>query len=171
MSHQTRRVCALSAVAMLAAAVPAFAADPVAGARYAGQTSQPGPLRFEFSTSADGARVEKLLAQFVTPKCVTSSSGTQGTLRPRPIAIVGDHFSSRGKETAKLRKAGSFKGGSQIERYRISGRFPDADTARGTLKVTVEVRDKTGRQVDSCTTRRTIAWSADRLGVGPGTEQ
>jgi hypothetical protein len=164
------RLCALSAVATLVAAVPAFAANPVAGSRYAGQTAQSGPLRFEFSTSADGTRVEKLVAQFVTPKCVTSRSGTQGTIRPRPIAIVGGHFSARGKETAKLRKAGRFKGGSQIERYRIRGHFPDADTAKGTLRVTVEVRDSTGRQVDSCTTKRTITWSADRLGVGPETE-
>jgi hypothetical protein len=171
MNHRTRPLCALSAVATLVAAVPAFAANPVAGSRYAGQTSQPGALRLEFSTSANGKRVEKLLAQFVTPKCVTSSSGTQGTLRPRPIAIVGNRFSTHGKEIAKLRKAGSFKGGSQVERYRISGHFPDVDTARGTLKVTVEVRDKTGKQVDSCTTKRTIRWSADRLGVGPETEE
>jgi hypothetical protein len=166
MSHRMRRAGALSAVAALVA-VPAFAA-PVAGSRYAGQTSQPGPLRFEFSTSADGTRVERLVAQFRTPRCETSRTGTQGTLRPRAVALADSHFTARGKETAKLRKAGEFKGGSQVERYRIRGHFPDADTARGTLKVTVEVRDKAGKRVDRCTTRRTITWTADRLGVGPG---
>jgi hypothetical protein len=169
MSHRTRRLCALSAVATLVA-VPAFAADPVAGSRYAGETSRAPGSRFEFSTSADGGHVEKLVAQFRTRKCVTSRTGTQGTIRPKPIAIVDGRFSARGKEIAKLRKAGSFKGGSQVERYRINGRFPTADMAKGTLKVTVEIRDKTGEQVDSCTTKRTITWSADRLGVGPESE-
>lgn len=166
MRLRIRRVAVLASLSSLVA-VPALAADPVASSRYAGTTSQSGSLRFEFSISADGKRAERLVAQFRTPKCTTSPTGTQGSLRPRSIALAGDRFTKQGKETARLPAAGRFKGGTQVERYKLTGRFPSADTAKGTLKVTVEIRDKAGKTVDDCTTRKRVTWSADRLGVVP----
>jgi hypothetical protein len=169
MNSRIRRIAVLAPLSALVA-VPALAAEPVASSRYAGTTSQSGGLRFEFSTSADGRRAERLVAQFKTPKCATSRNGTQGSLRPASFTIAGGHFIKHGTEKARLRAAGGFKGGTQVERYRITGRFPDADTAKGTLKVTVEIRDKTGKPVDRCTSPRPITWTADRLGVAPGGE-
>ena len=99
--------------------------------------------------------------------CTKSERGTQGSIRIPSVAIAQDRFTARGKETARLAPAGKFEGGKQIERYVLAGRFPDGERARGTLRITVEIRDKAGTEVDSCTTAKRIRWSADRLGVAP----
>jgi hypothetical protein len=168
MTFRIRRVAVLGSLASLAA-VPALAADPVPDSRYAGQTSQArDSLRFEFRTSEDGSRVERLFTQFRTPRCERARNGTQGSIRVRSIAVEDGTFFKRGKETARLRPSGSFEGGTQIERYRIRGRFPTPDRARGRLRVTVEVRNKAGETIDTCTMgKRRVTWSADRLGVDP----
>ena len=168
MTHRIRRVAVMASLASLAA-VPALAADPVADSRYEGQTSQgANGLRFEFRTSTDGSRVERLFTQFRARRCERADNGTQGSIRVRSIAIEDGTFSRRGRETARLRPSGSFAGGTQIERYRIRGRFPTSERARGTLRVTVEVRNKAGETIDRCRMgKRRVTWSADRLGVGP----
>jgi hypothetical protein len=172
MTHRIRRVAVLAALASLAA-VPALAADPIPGSRYAGQTIQAkNTLRFEFRTSADGSRAERLFTQFRTPKCERAENGAQGSIRVDSIAIVDGSFFKRGKETARIQPSGSFEGGTQIERYRIRGSFPTAETAKGTLRVRVEIRNKAGETIDTCRMgRRTVTWSAERLGVGPDTEE
>ena len=171
MTHRIRRVAVLASLASLAA-VPALAADPVPDSRYAGQTIQlQNTLRFEFRTSADGSHVERLFTQFRTPKCERARNGAQGSIRVPSIAITDGAFSKRGKETARLAPSGSFAGGSQVERYRIRGRFTTAERAQGTLRVSVEVRNKAGDTIDTCVMgKRTVTWSADRLGVGPDEE-
>jgi hypothetical protein len=168
MPHRTVRFALFAVLASPGAAL-ALAAEPVPGSRYAGQTSQGHGFRFEFRTSAGGTSVEKLLAQFKTPKCETSRTGTQGSIRVASIPIAGGRFVKRGKEQARLKPAGKFKGGRQIERYRIAGSFPDGERATGTLEIDVTIRDRSGDVVDSCTVRKPVTWSADRLGVGPET--
>jgi hypothetical protein len=152
-------------LAVALAATPALATQPVADSRYAGQTSQGDRYRLEFRVAPDARRVERVLAQFRTPACTHSPRGTQGNLRIAGAAIDGDRFTARGKETARLAPAGKFEGGKQIERYTLAGHFPDAERATGTLKITVEIRDKAGDEVDRCTTAKRVRWSADRLGV------
>jgi len=170
MNPRIRRVAVLAALASTAA-VPALAADPIPDSRYGGQTSQRGALVFEFRVSADGSRVERLFTQFRARRCENAENGAQGSIRVASIALQDDgSFSKRGKETARLKPSGSFEGGSQIERYRITGRFPTPETATGTLRVTVEVRNKAGETIDTCRMgRRTVTWSAERLGVVPET--
>ena len=170
MTYRIRRVAVLAALASLAA-VPALAADPVPDSRYAGTTIQlQNTLRFEFRTSADGSHAERLFTQFRTPNCERARNGAQGSIRVDSIAIEDGAFFKRGKETARLGKSGSFAGGTQIERYRIRGHFTTAETARGRLRVTVEVRNKAGDTIDTCRMgKRTVTWSVERLGVGPET--
>lgn len=151
-------------------AAPALAADPVPGARYAGQTTQ-GKLRFEFRVSADGTQVERLFTQFRAPHCEDAKSRAQGSLRPGLIAVREGTFAKRGKEVERLKPQGRFEGGKQIERYSIEGRFATPEEATGSLEVTVEVRDADGETISTCEHRRPITWSADRLGVGPETEE
>ena len=167
MPARYRRAAVLAALAALIA-VPALAAEPVADARYEGQTSQGERYRLAFRVAPDAAHVERLIAQFRTATCEESEIGTQGTLRIASIAIADGRFATSGKETARLRPAGKFEGGKQIERYRIAGHFPDAESARGTLRVRVEIRDRSGATIDNCTSAKRIAWSADRLGIIPG---
>ena len=168
MNPRIRRVAVLAALASTVA-VPALAADPVADSRYEGQTSQgANGLRFEFRTSTDGSKVERLLTQFRARRCERADNGTQGSIRVASAAIDDGAFAKRGKETARLAPSGSFQGGSQIERYRIRGHFATPERAVGTMRVTVEVRNKAGATIDTCTTgKRAITWSAERLGVGP----
>ena len=115
--------------------------------------------------------MQRVFAQFRARRCERARNGTQGSIRVRSIAIEDGTFFKRGKETARLRPSGSFEGGTQIERYRVRGRFPTPERARGTLRVTVEVRNKAGETIDTCTMgKRTVRWSADRLGVDPEVE-
>jgi hypothetical protein len=169
MTHRIRRVAVLASLASLAAA-PALAADPVPDSRYAGETSQKGSLRFEFRVSEDGSRLERVFTQFRAPRCERAENGTQGSIRVASVAVDDGSFSVRGKEKARLKPSGSFAGGTQIERYRIRGHFATADEASGTLRVSVEVRNKAGETIETCTMgKKRVTWSADRLGVGPET--
>jgi hypothetical protein len=170
MTHRTRRVAVLATLASLGAvpAMAAMAADPLPDSRYAGETSQRGSLRFEFRTSADAGAVERLFAQFRARNCENAEQGTQGTIRVASIPIVDGVFSKKGKEKARLAPTDSFAGGTQIERYRIRGHFASAQLAKGTLRVTVEVRNKAGDTIDTCDMGDTpVRWTADRLGVVP----
>lgn len=171
MTPRIRRVAVLASLVSLAA-VPALAADPVPDSRYAGETSQVrNSLRFEFRVNADGSRVERLFAQFRAPKCERARNGAQGSIRVDSIRIEDGAFAKRGKETARIEPSGSFQGGTQVERYRLSGHFTTPETAEGRLRVSVEVRNKAGVTIDTCTMgKRRVTWTADRLGVGPDTE-
>ena len=169
MTYRIAAIASLGALAALAAA-PALAADPVAGARYAGETSQAGSLRFEFRVADDGSRVEKALIEFRAGNCENAESKARGTLRPPGIGIVDGTFDRTGKEVEKLPEQGGFGGGKQIERYTIKGSFPTSETAKGTLRVRVEIRDEDGNTISTCKHNKRITWSADRLGVGPDTE-
>jgi hypothetical protein len=166
MTHRTSRVAVLAALASLAA-VPAVAADPVPDSRYAGETSQRGSLSFDFRVSEDGTRAERVFTQFRAPNCERARNGTQGSIRVRSIAIDDGRFAAKGKEKARLKPSGSFKGGTQIERFRIRGRFASGELAKGTLKVTVEVRNAAGDTIDTCTMGKRVTWSANRLGIEP----
>ncbi len=141
--------------------------QPVADSRYDGQTSQGERYRFEFRVGPGATSVERLFAQFRTPKCETSRTGTQGSVRIRGVPIAEAASRTSGKETARLKAAGEFEGGRQIERYRVIGHFPDDERARGELRITRRDPRPAGDVVDRCTTAKRITWSADRLGVGP----
>jgi hypothetical protein len=169
MTHRIRRGAVLAALTSLVA-VPALAADPVPDSRYAGETTQANGLRFEFRVSEDGSHVERLFTQFRTPRCERARNGTQGSIRVESLAVNGGSISKRGKEKARLAPSGSFKGGTQIERYRLTGFFSTPETAEGTLKVTVKVRNKAGDLIDTCKMGKHVTWAADRLGVVPETE-
>jgi hypothetical protein len=169
MTHRCAAIGVLGGLTVLAAA-PALAADPVAGARYAGETSQ-GNLRFEFRVAEDSSRVEKALIQFRAGNCENAESKAQGSLRPPGIGIVDGAFERTGKEVEKLPRQGAFSGGTQIERYTVKGRFPTTERAKGTLKVRVEIRDKQGNTISTCKHNKRITWAADRLGVGPDIEE
>ncbi|HZB76864.1 MAG TPA: hypothetical protein VE526_11615 [Solirubrobacteraceae bacterium] len=166
MTHRITATATVGTLAVLAAA-PALAADPVAGARYAGETSQAGNLRFEFRVSDDGSRVRRALIQFRAGNCENARSKAQGSLRPPGIGIVDGTFERTGKEVEKLPRQGAFSGGTQIERYRVRGRFPTSDRAKGTLRVRVEIRDRQGNTISTCRHNKRITWKAARLGVGP----
>jgi hypothetical protein len=170
MTHRIRHVAVLAALASLGAApaLAALAADPIPDSRYAGETSQRGSLRFEFRTSEDGSEAERVFTQFRAPRCERAENGTQGSIRVASIPITDGAFAVKGKERAKLKPSGSFAGGTQIERYSIRGHFASGDLAKGSLKVTVEVRDKAGDTIDTCKMgKNPVSWSADRLGVEP----
>ena len=170
MTHRTRRIAGLAALALAAAPALAFAgADPAPDANYAGDTSQ-GTLRFEFKTSADGSQVDKLFAQYKAPHCENAKSKAQGSIRQKGLAITDGNFARKGKEVARLAPQGGFAGGKQIEKFSIRGHFVSADLARGTLNVKVTVKSKSGTVISTCTHAKPITWSADRLGVGPETE-
>lgn len=169
MAYRSFVVVLLSLAGTLAAA-PALAADPVPGAHYAGQTSQQ-KLRFEFRAVAAGGAIEQLLVQFRAPHCESASSQAQGTLRPPRLAVREGGFAHTGREVEKLRARGDFGGGRQIERYTLTGSFPTADLATGTLAVTVTVRDKRGAIISTCMHRKPITFAADRLGLGEETEE
>ena len=169
MTHRFAAIGVLGGLTVLAAAA-ALAADPVAGARYAGETSQ-NNLRFEFRVAQDGSRVEKALIQFRAGNCENAESKAQGSLRPPGIGIVDGAFQRTGKEVEKLPEQGAFSGGTQIERYTVRGHFPTAERAKGRLKVRVEIRDKDGNTISTCKHNKRITWVADRLGVGPETEE
>jgi hypothetical protein len=168
MTQRIRRMAVLASLASFAA-VPALAADPVPDSRYAGQTSQArNSLRFDFRVSQDGARAERLFAQFRAPRCDRARNGTQGSIRVASLAIEDGAFAKRGSEEARLAPSGSFAGGTQVERYRLSGRFTSSEAAEGRLRVSVEVRNKAGETIDACTMgNQRVTWSADRLGVEP----
>ena len=162
--HDATRFAAAIAVLVALAAAPAYAAAPVPDARYGGQTSQ-GQLRFEFRTSVDGSEIERLFTQFRTPNCDNADNGAQGSIRARDINLVADEFVAEGRETVRLPAQGGFDGGTQVERYRISGRFPTSDRARGTMRVTVKVKNRAGDVIATCRHGKRITWVADRLGV------
>ena len=170
MTHRIAAIAALGGLTALAAA-PALAADPVAGARYAGETSQAGGLRFEFSTSADGSQISKLFAQYKAPHCENAESKAQGSIRQKDLAITDGNFARKGKEVVTLKPQGGFAGGKQIERFSIRGHFVSAELARGSLNVKVTVKSKSGTVISTCVHNKPITWSADRLGVGPETEE
>ena len=170
MTHRIRRAAVLATLASLGAvpAMAAMAADPLPDSRYAGETSQRGSLRFDFNTSADAGAAERIVTQFRARNCENAKQGTQGSIRVASTPIVDGVFSKKGKEKARIAPSGSFAGGTQIERYRIRGHFASAELAKGTLTVTVEVRNKAGDTIDTCTTGdKPVHWSADRLGVDP----
>ncbi len=168
MTHRFAAIGLLGGLTVLAAA-PALAADPVPGARYAGETSQ-GNLRFEFRVADDGSRVQRALIQFRAGNCENAESKAQGSIRPPGIGIVDGAFERTGKEVERLPEQGDFGGGKQIERYTVKGSFPTEERAKGTLKVRVEIRDKQGNTISTCKHNKRITWAADRLGVGPDTE-
>ena len=169
MTHRFAAIGVLGGLTVLAAA-PALAADPVAGARYAGETSQ-GGLRFEFRVAEDGSSVDKALIQFRAGNCENAESKAQGSLRPPSIGIVDGAFERKGKEVEKLPRQGDFGGGKQIERYTVRGRFPTTERAKGTLRVRVEIQDRQGNTISTCKHDKRITWAADRLGVGPDTDE
>ena len=168
MTHRSAAIGVLGGLTVLAA-TPALAADPIADARYAGETSQ-ASLRFEFRVSEDATRVEEALIQFRAGNCENADSKAQGSLRPPAIPIADGVFARTGKEVEKLPKQGAFSGGTQIERYTVRGSFPTTERAKGRLKVRVEVRDKQGNTISTCKHDKRITWAADRLGVGPESE-
>jgi hypothetical protein len=170
MTHRIRRAAILTAAASLISVSAFAAADPTPDSRYAGSTSQAGGLRFEFRTSADGSKAERILTQFRAPRCERARNGAQGSIRVRSVRIADGAFAARGSEKAALPASDSFGGGTQIERYSIRGHFKSGERAKGTLSVRVTVKDKAGAVIDRCTMgKRTARWRADRLGVVPDT--
>jgi hypothetical protein len=171
MTHRTRRIAGLAALALAVGPALAFAgADPAPDANYAGETSQ-SKLRFEFSTSADGSQVERLFAQYKAPHCENAVSKAQGSIRQKGLAITDGNFARRGKEVATLKPQGSFAGGKQIERFSIRGHFVSQELARGTLNVKLTIKSKSGAIISTCVHNKPITWFADRLGVGAETEE
>ena len=126
-----RRAAVPAALATLVV-VPAVAAEPVADARYEGQTSQGEQLPVRRSASARARPASSGCSRSSARRRATSSEqGTQGSLRIERIAIADGAFATSGKEAARLAPAGDFEGGRQIERYRVIGHFPDGERARG----------------------------------------
>jgi len=167
MTHRTRRIAGLAALALAAGPALAFAgADPAPDANYAGDTSQ-GKLRFEFKTSADGSRVERLFAQYRAPHCENATSKAQGSIRQKGLAITDGSFARRGLEVVRLKPQGNFAGGKQIEKFSIRGHFVSPELAKGTLNVKVTITAKSGAVISTCTHSKPITWFSDRLGVGP----
>ncbi len=171
MTHRTRRIAGLAALALAAGPALAFAgADPAPDANYAGDTSQ-GKLRFEFKTSADGSHVEKLFAQYRAPNCENATSKAQGSIRQTGLAITDGNFARRGREVARLKPQGGFSGGKQIEKFSIQGHFVSSELAKGTMNVKVTIKSKSGAVISTCTHNKPITWFSDRLGVGPETAE
>lgn len=171
MTHRTRRIAGLAVLALAAGPALAFAgADPAPDSNYAGDTSQ-GKLRFEFTTSADGSQLDKVFAQYKAPHCVNATSKAQGSIRQRGLAITDGNFARKGREVVRLKPQGDFAGGKQIEKFSLRGHFVSADFARGSLNVTVTIKSLSGAVISTCTHAKPITWSADRLGIGPETEE
>jgi hypothetical protein len=144
----------------LVLALPAVAATPRPDARYAGTTSQGRDHAVSLRTRSTRS-IARLRIEFEANQCRLARQGTQGAIRAPSVRVRrgSGRFVKRGSERAAIRGFGF-----QRETYRVRGRFTTRDRARGTLRITVRVFNRSGLLVDQCTTARPIRWSVDRLG-------
>ena len=162
---------ACSAVLLLALALPAGAAAPVKGATYQGRTAQGEQFNVRLRISSQGRLVQRTRIDWRVQDCERARKGVRGTARFSSVRIRRGRFTRSSTHKSSLPAAGSFAGGTQVERYRLRGRFVTTRRARGTLRVTVSVLNRAGQQLDTCSLKRAIKWNAGLLGITePGDE-
>lgn len=154
-------------LALTAAAVPvAPALAQEKNAQYYGRTAQ--KLEMEIRTSTTARSVTRVRFDFRANVCGFARNGAQGQISTRQrMRVRSRSFRGRGRETARIpRNAGSFGGGTQIERWNVRGRFTaDGERAFGSVRMVVEIRNRAGRLVDTCRTRGRIKFNARSVGV------
>lgn len=156
--------CAILAAALLAA-TPALAATPVPGGSYDGRTSQGAMYDVQLRVSATGNQISRFVFNWRAGECGTASNGAQGRIRALVLPISAGRFAKSGVKREKIPASKNFAGGTQIERYRISGSFTGENRARGTIRVTAEIQNKAGAVIDTCRMKRAATFRADRVGV------
>ena len=160
----TGRLLAAGIAATVCLVAPAPAATPVGKADYAGSTSQGKSLTVSLRTKSTRV-VSRVSIQFRAKRCQLAKKGTRGTIHGRSLRVRSRGvIVKRGSERHKLPATATFSGGTQVETYRLRGRFTSSDRITGTLRITVRVFNRAGFLVDTCTTPRAIRWKADRLG-------
>ena len=155
---------------MLAAA-PALAADPVAGARYAGETSQRQP-RASSSASADGEPRRE--GAHPVPRGQLRERREQGARAAsgRPASPIADGaFERTGKEVEKLPKQGALQRRHADRALHRPRPLPDGRARQGQAEGARRDPRQAGNTISTCKHDKRITWAADRLGVGPETEE
>ena len=162
---------ACSAVLLLSLALPAGAAAPVGGGTYQGRTAQGPNYDVRLRITSQGNFVRRARLEWRLRNCERARDGVQGTASFAGIRIRDGRFRRVDTQRSKLPAVQGFAGGTQVERYRLRGRFVTSRRARGSLSVRVTVLNRAGQQVDSCSATRAIKFSARLLGVtDPGEE-
>lgn len=154
----------ITSIALGLLPVVAAQAQTAPDGTYAGKTNQAkGQVRFV----VDGAqtRISKFVFEWRAYKCTKKVNRAAGKTTARGIVVTAGDFAKGGSRTRRLPATETFGGGSQVERYRITGSLLPGDQARGTIRMTVTVRNRRGTVLDTCTMSRKARWTARKLGV------
>ena len=151
------RLCLLLVSALLATAGTAWAATPADG-RFTGPTSQQTkPATTGFTVARDGRVVGAIRFPSVA-RCAGRAKLRLTTLVRRPVKLVaGPRIKLRGFLRGSLGNRSTYRAV-----FRMDGRFPTTDSARGSWGLRVVVRDRRGRVTARCRTRA-VRWRATRL--------
>lgn len=155
------RALAITTITLLSVLLPldAWAVPPRKDAGYQGSSSQKlGNLTQPVSlrVSKSGASVTRIDIPWTT-KC-TAPDGRHAfdalaVIKNRPISPTGS-FGSAASYPGKLSG-----GQTAIYTVKLTGTFTKRTLVRGTLRVTIAIKDATGQQVDSCDSGA-VTWQA-----------
>lgn len=151
------RIGVLLVSLLLVAASTASAATPADG-RFSGPTSQTTkPPTMAFDIARDG-RVFRALRFPSVANCGGKAKLRIATSVRGPVRlVVGPQIKLRGGLSGSLGKGSTYRA-----RFRMSGRFPTANSARGVWGLYAVVRSRNGRVTARCRTG-TVSWRAKRL--------
>ena len=151
------RVAPLILAALLLAPSPASAATPADG-RFSGPTSQTTkPATMAFDIARDGRVVNAIRFPSVA-RCGEKTKLRITTAVRGPVRlVVGPEIKLRGALSGVLTNGSTYRA-----RFRMSGRFPTANSARGAWGLYAVVRNRNGRVTARCRTG-TVSWRAARL--------
>lgn len=143
--------------ALLLVAPAAHAATPADG-RFSGPTSQTTrPATMAFDIARNG-RVVKALRFPSVARCAGKAKLRITTSVRGPVRlVVGPQIKLRGRLSGSLEKGSTYRA-----RFRMSGRFPTANSARGVWGLYAVVRNRNGQVTARCRTG-TVNWRAKRL--------
>lgn len=151
------RIGLLLVTALLVAASTASAATPADG-RFTGPTSQTTkPATMAFDIAREGRVVREIRFPSVA-RCGERTKLRLTAFLKGPVKlVVGPQIKLRGALSGSLARGSTYRA-----RFRMSGRFPKASSARGVWGLFAVVRNRRGRVTASCRTG-TVSWRAARL--------
>ena len=147
----------LIVTALLVAASAASAATPADG-RFEGPTSQrTKPPTAGFDIAREG-RVIRAIRFPSVARCAGKAKLRITTLVLKPVKlVVGPRIELRGSLGGSLAKGSTYRA-----RFRMNGRFPTTDSARGEWGLRAVVRNRGGQITARCRTG-SVSWRATRL--------
>ena len=158
-----RRAFGCIAVTASLLAAPAFAQYSLP-ATYAGTTNQArGEVRFVVSST--GKRVTKFVFEWRAFDCERTRYRARGKTAAHNLRIADRRFRISGTRRRKVARTDAFSGGTQVERYRVTGALLANGRARGTIRVVVTVFNRFGQRVDTCRMSGRVRWRAAQTGV------